>query len=107
MATTKIKVGDTVVIRKGSEKGATGKVTQISADKTRVMVDGINVRKIHKKPNAMGQNAGVYKEPRMISIANVGIAHPSKKNATGRIGFEVSKDGAKKRVFRANGKEVK
>lgn len=108
MATTKIKVGDTVLIRKGNDKGATGKVLKISADNSKVLVEGINVKTRHQKPNVKpGVDAGIYKEPRMMSIANVGLAHPTKKNTTGRVGFELNKDGPKKRIFRANGKEAK
>lgn len=106
MAMTKIKVGDTVLVRKGADKGTTGKVLKISGQK--VLVEGVNVKTRHQKPNQRpGVDAGIYKEPRMISIANVGLAHPTKKNVAGRVGFEVSKDGSKKRVFKANGKEAK
>ena len=107
MAFGKIRVGDTVVVRKGADKGTSGKVVKISADNTRVLVEGVNVKTRHQKPNVRpGVSAGIYKEPRMISIANVGLKHPSKKGVTGRVGFEI--DGAKKkRVFKANGKEAK
>ncbi len=108
MATTKIKVGDTVLVRKGADKGSTGKVLRISSDNTKVLVEGVNIKTRHQKPNAKpNAQAGIFKEPRMVSIANVGLAHPTKKNVAGRVGFEVSKDGSKKRVFKANGKEAK
>ena len=103
----KIKVGDTVMVRKGSDKGATGKVMQIDSVKQRVLVEGVNIRTKHQKANQLGKDAGIFKQPRMIALANVGLAHPSKKKLTGRLGFEVSKDGAKKRVYKANGKEAK
>ena len=105
---TKIRVGDTVVVRKGADKGASGKVLKISADNTRVLVEGVNIRTRHQKPNVRPNvDAGIYKEPKMMSIANVGLAHPTKKNVSGRVGFNVDKDGNKKRVFKANGKEAK
>ena len=108
MATSKIKIGDSVLVRKGADKGATGKVLKISKDGTRVLVEGVNVKTRHQKPNVRPNvDAGIYKEPRMMSIANVGLAHPSKKNVAGRVGFNVDKDGKKTRVFKANGKEAK
>lgn len=104
----RIKVGDSVLVRKGKDKGASGKVLKISADSQRVLVEGINIKAKHQKPNVkVNVDAGIYKEPRMMSIANVGHAHPSKKGITGRIGFESDKNGSKKRVFKANGKEIK
>lgn len=107
MATSKIKIGDNVVVRKGADKGKSGKVLKLNADKTKVLVDGVNIRTRHQKQNQLGQTAGIFKEPRMISVANVGIAHPSKKSVTTRVKFEQSKDGAKTRVMSANGKEIK
>jgi large subunit ribosomal protein L24 len=104
---SKIKVGDTVLVRTGKDKGATGKVVRVSTDGTKVLVDGVNVRTRHQKPNQGAKPAGIYKEPRMISISNVGLAHPTKKGVAGRVGFELTKDGTKKRIYRANGKEIK
>lgn len=102
---TKIRVGDTVLVIAGNDKGQTGKVLRLDGEK--VLVDGVNVRTKHIKPNTSGKTAGIYKEPRMMNISNVGLAHPSKKGVAGRVGFDVSKEGAKKRIFRANGKEIK
>ena len=101
----KIRIGDTVLVTTGRDKGQTGKVTKIDGDK--VMVEGVNIVVKHQKPNASGKTAGIYKEPRMISISNVGLAHPTKKGVAGRVGFEISKDGSKKRIYRASGKEIK
>lgn len=107
MATTKIKVGDTVMVRKGADKGTTGKVLEIDMINQRVLVEGVNVRTKHQKPNQLGKDAGIFKQPRMIALAKVGLAHPTKKNITGRVGFTINKDGGKKRVFKATGKEAK
>ncbi len=104
---TKIKVGDEVVVRKGTNKGKSGKVLKIDVAGQRILVDGVNVRPKHQKPNQVGKTAGIFKEPRLFSLANVGLAHPTKKQVTGRVGFVIDNDGAKKRVFKANGKEIK
>lgn len=104
----KYKIGDDVIVRKGQDKGAKGKILKISADGSRVLVDGVNIKTKHQKPNQSNEKpAGVYKEPRMISIANIGIPHPSKKSATARIGFSTSGSNQKIRINKANGKEVK
>lgn len=44
-----IKKGDNVKILTGSSKGKTGKVTQVLRDENRVVVEGVNVKKVHKK----------------------------------------------------------
>jgi hypothetical protein len=43
-----------------------------------------------------------------IWVANVGIVNPTDKKKTSRIGYEVNKDGVKKRIYiQANRKEIK
>lgn len=45
----KIKKGDNVKVITGSDKGKTGKVMFVLRDVNRVVVEGVNIRKIHKK----------------------------------------------------------
>ena len=45
----KIKTGDTVIVIAGKDKGKTGNVTSIIKSKDRVIIDGINIVKRHKK----------------------------------------------------------
>ncbi len=108
MPMTKIKINDVVMVRKGKDKGTTGKVVKLSADGQRVLVEGVNVKVKHQKPNQRANvEAGIYKEPRMLSIANVGLVHPSNKKKTGRVGFKTDDKGNKIRIFKANSKEIK
>ncbi len=45
----KIKKGDNVKVITGSSKGKTGKVMFVLREENRVVVEGVNIRKIHKK----------------------------------------------------------
>ena len=51
MSKMNIKVGDTVIILTGDDKdrGKTGKVLRALPGDNRVVVDGVNVQKKHKK----------------------------------------------------------
>jgi len=44
-----IKKGDTVKILSGNDKGKTGEVIQIIPKKEKIVVKGVNIRKIEKK----------------------------------------------------------
>lgn len=103
----KYRIGDTVMVRKGSDKGKTGKITAIHNKTDMVTIDGVNIVTKHNKPTAAKREGGISKEARPLSIAKIGLVHPTKKNATSRIGYEVKKTG-KTRVYRqASNKEIK
>ena len=97
---TMLKVGDTVLVTTGGDKGKTGKITAIDRKANKVTVDGVNIVTRHRKPSQAHPQGGVHKEARAIPISNVGIVNPSKKTTASRIGVSVAKDGAKKRVYR-------
>ena len=45
----KIKTGDTVIVITGKDKGKTGNVTSVRKANDRVIVEGVNIVKRHKK----------------------------------------------------------
>ena len=47
----KVKRGDTVIVIAGNDKGKTGTVKSVIREKGRVVVDGVNLRWKHRKPN--------------------------------------------------------
>ncbi len=103
----KIRQGDEVVVIAGGQKGAVGKVKAVLPRQNRVLVKGVNVRTIHKKPSATNASGMVIKEERPIHISNVAIVRDAKKKLGSRIGFKLVK-GKKVRVMRqAANKEVK
>jgi large subunit ribosomal protein L24 len=103
----KIRKGDEVVVITGKDRGRRGTVLQI-LDDDRVLVEGINVAKKHQKanPNAMPPvQGGIVDKEMPIAISNVQVFNPKAKKGD-RIGFRVSDDGVKQRVFRSNGEVV-
>ncbi len=107
MSGMKIRKGDTVLIRSGSEKGKTGKVTSTNPKNRTVLIEGLNVRTIHKKPSSAYPQGGVIKESQSIKYSKVGIVRGSDKKKASRIGHVVGKD-KKVRVLRQDSnKEIK
>lgn len=60
-AKLKIKRDDQVIVIAGKDKGKTGRVTKVYPQKSRVIVEGINVVKRHRKPTQMSEGGIVEK----------------------------------------------
>jgi large subunit ribosomal protein L24 len=102
----RLKKGDTVVVRAGKYKGKTGKVVATHPAENKVTVEGINIVKKHQKPNKKYPQGGIIELTKPIDVSKVGLQDPEAKKAT-RIGFSFSKDGAKVRIAKKSGKEIK
>lgn len=99
----KFKVGDTLKITAGKDKGREGKIEKIFSKKGQVLVQGLNIYKKHVK-GSQGQKGGIYEVPRPLSFNKVALVCPKCKKAT-RVGFRmVEKD--KVRVCQKCGKEL-
>ncbi len=67
----KIKVGDSVLVLAGKDKGKTGRVVKTMAKKDKVVVEGINIVKKHVKPNRTNENGGIFDIEAPIHVSNV------------------------------------
>ncbi len=94
MSMSKIKVGDTVRIIAGKDKGREGKVLRIDHEAGRLVVEGANMITKHNKQSAQNPNGGILKIEGTIAISNVMLLKDGKPV---RVGFTV-KDGKKVRV---------
>jgi large subunit ribosomal protein L24 len=96
----KIKKGDTVVVITGKDKGKSGNVTTLITNKDRVVVQGVNIVKKHRK--ATQESPGKIEEiEASIHISNVSHVDPETGKPT-RVKFDI-KDGLKKRVSVVSG----
>ncbi len=69
-----LKKGDMVLVRKGKDKGKTGKVLMILPEKNRVIVEKINFVKEFIRPDR-GRNiqGGIMEKEAPLAVANVMI----------------------------------
>lgn len=67
----KIKVGDSVLVLAGKDKGKTGRVIETMAKKDKVVVEGINMVKKHVKPNRTNETGGIFDIEAPIHVSNV------------------------------------
>ena len=97
----KLKVGDKVVVIAGSSKGKEGKITKTFKDENKVIVEGVNIVKKHKKGNGK-ETGGILEVEAPIDASNVMYVYKGKAT---RIGF-AEKDGKKVRVAKQCNGEV-
>ncbi|MBB6121016.1 50S ribosomal protein L24 [Nocardiopsis algeriensis] len=100
----KIKSGDEVIVIAGKDKGATGKVVKAMPKEDRVVVEGVNLVKKHRKANpAGGQQGEVVTKEAPIHVSNVALVEDGKAT---RVGYRFEEDGTKVRVSRRTGKDI-
>lgn len=104
----RLKKGDTVMVRSGKYKGQTGVVQAVHPKENKVTVEGINIIKKSIKPDQNRQHprGGIIELTKPIWVSKVGIVEPSGKKP-GRIGYKLTKEGKKIRVYKSSGKEIK
>lgn len=83
----KFKIGDTVKITIGKDKGREGKIEKIIPKKNTVVVPEVNMYKKHIK-GSQGQKGGMYDIPRPLNIAKIALICPNCKKQT-RIGMTI------------------
>ncbi len=67
----KLKKGDTILVISGKDRGKKGKVLQVFPSKNRLMIEGVNLRKKHKRPKSSGEKGQIITLPGAISVSNV------------------------------------
>jgi len=94
----KIRVGDTVVVIAGKDKGKTGEVLQVLAKEERVIVEGVNMVTKHVKPSQADPEGGIVNKEAPIDASNVMLVV---KGVPTRVGIKVEmveKNGKTKAV---------
>ena len=96
----KIMKNDNVVVIAGNSKGSTGKVLKVYPKLNRIIIEGVNLRKRHTKPNQAAPEGGIIEKEAPIHVSNVMLLDP-KSNEPTRIGTKIiidDKTSKKKRV---------
>ena len=100
----KILKGDKVVVIAGSDKGKEGTVQAVYPKLNKVVVEGVNVHKKHKKPTQANPEGSVVEMYVPIDASNVAIVDPKTKKAS-RVGYKTEK-GKKVRISKASGSKL-
>jgi large subunit ribosomal protein L24 len=84
----KIKKDDTVKVIAGRDRGKTGRVLQVDAEKGKVLVEGVSMLKRHTRPNPQKQiKGGIAERESAIAISNVMVM--TSGGVATRVGYRV------------------
>jgi len=101
----KIRRGDRVKVISGNHRGQEGTVLRVEREKNRVVVEGVNVRKRHRKPSAQNAEGGIISFEAPVHASNLMLIDPG-TGEPARVRRRVGKDGTKERVSVRSGNVV-
>ena len=105
MAKLSIRKGDRVKVIRGNYKDTEGTVLRVEREKGRVVVQGVNVRKRHRKPTATSPEGGIVEFEAPIHASNVMLVDPKSGEPT-RVRSSVGADGKRERVAVKSGQAI-
>ncbi len=93
----RIKKDDKVKVLTGKDKGKIGKVLKLVKKTNRVVVENINVVKVHQRPSQASPQGGIVDKAMPIDISNLMLMCNSCVKPT-RIGIKQLEDGKRVRI---------
>ena len=100
-----ITKGDLVVVISGEDKGKRGKVLRALPRKGRVVVEGVNIVKRHRRARQQGEESQIVEFPAAIAASKVMLIDPKEDRPT-RIRRRVDTDGTVERVSVRSGEPI-
>lgn len=98
----KIRKGDKVIVITGKDKGKQGTVAKALPSKNKVVIDGVNIKKVHQKPRGGEEAKGeIIEKSFPIDVSNVMFVDAKTGKPT-RVGYKMEK-GKKVRVAKKSG----
>ena len=66
-----VKKGDNVKVLTGKDKGKTGKILKALPREDSILVEGVNLKKVHQRPKKSGTKGSVIEKIFPIHVSNV------------------------------------
>ena len=101
----KIKTGDTVKVLSGKDRGKRGRVMRALPKERRVIVEGLNIKKRHRRSRRQDRKGEVVLLPAPMSVSAVELVCPHCGRPT-RIGSRLAADGTKTRMCKQCGQAL-
>lgn len=92
------------MVLSGDDKGKTGRVLTVYPDKTRALVEGINVVTKHRKPTAQNTSGSIDKIEAPVHLSNLMVMVDGKPT---RIGRKRDENGKLQRFSKKSGEIIK
>ena len=97
--------GDTVRVVRGDDKGKEGKIIRVYLKTGRVVVEGVNIVKRHRRARRAEEQSGIVDFPAPIHSSNVMLLDP-KSGAPTRTRRKIDDDGTKERISVKSGDAI-
>ena len=93
----RIKKDDKVKVLTGKDKGKIGKVLKVVKKTNRIVVENINIVKVHQRPSQENPQGGIVEKAMPMDVSNLMLMCNSCVKPT-RIGIKQLEDGKRVRV---------
>ncbi|YAI81584.1 MAG: 50S ribosomal protein L24 [cyanobacterium endosymbiont of Rhopalodia sterrenbergii] len=100
-----VKTGDTVQVISGRDKGKIGEIIKINPKTSKVLIQGVNVRTKHIKPQQEGESGQITTFEAPIHSSNV-MLYSTKEKIASRICYTFTEEGRKVRMLKKTGEIV-
>ena len=90
----------------GESKGQKGRILEVDREKSRALVEGINMVSKHTKPNAKAPQGGIVKKEAPVHITNLMLLDPTSGKPT-RVGKKLNSKDKLVRYSKKSGEEIK
>ncbi|CAN5153824.1 50S ribosomal protein L24 [soil metagenome] len=101
----RIRRGDRVRVIRGNFRDQEGTVLRVDRDKNRVVIQGINFRKRHRKPSQLNPEGAIVSFEAPVHASNVMLIDPSTGEPT-RVRMQRDEEGRAERVGVASGRVI-
>ncbi|KAJ0961027.1 hypothetical protein J5N97_001000 [Dioscorea zingiberensis] len=100
-----VKVGDTVKVISGHEKGKIGEITRLFKHNSTVIVKDMNLKTKHMKSREQGEPGQIVKIEAPIHSSNV-MLYSKEQNIASRVGHKILDDGSRVRYLIKTGEII-
>jgi large subunit ribosomal protein L24 len=100
-----VRKGDTVQVITGRDRGKVGEVLSVNPKKSQVIVQGVNMRTKHVKPQQEGESGQIVVQEGPIHSSNV-MLYSEKEKVASRVCYTFNDDGRKVRMLKKTGEII-
>jgi large subunit ribosomal protein L24 len=68
-----VKKNDNVIVLKGKDKGKSGKILLALPKENKVLVEGVNIKKVHVRPRKSGEKGQIVEKSFPIDVSNIAL----------------------------------
>lgn len=102
---SRIKKEDKVKVLTGKDKGKIGKVLKVVKKTNRVLVENMNVVKVHQRPTQANPQGGIVDKTMPIQISNLMVMCNTCVKPT-RIGMKLLENGKRVRICKKCNQQI-